>query len=46
LAPEDKLLRRDCCERVKQLMFWIERHEEHENHIVTYAFTQDLGTPH
>ena len=46
LAPEDNLLRRDCCERVKQLMFWIERHEEHENYIVTYAFTQDLGTPH
>ena len=44
LSPRDNLLRRDCCERVKQLMHWIERHEEHENYIVTFAFTQDLGT--
>ena len=44
LTPQDNLLRRDCCERVKQLMYWIERHEEHENYIVTFAFTQDLGT--
>ena len=43
LAPTDNLVLRDCCERVKQLLAWIERHEEHENHIVLYAFTQDLA---
>ena len=45
LSPNDVLLLRDCCKRVEHLLLWIERHEEHENHIVMYAFTQDIGTP-
>ena len=45
LEPDDNLLLRDCCRRVEHFRTWIERHEEHENHIVMYAFTQDLGTP-
>lgn len=45
LAPTDNLLLRDCCKRVDHFLSWIERHEEHENHIVLYAFTQDIGTP-
>jgi hemerythrin-like domain-containing protein len=45
LRPADNLMLRDCSERIKNLMHWIERHEEHENHIVMYAFTQDLGMP-
>lgn len=44
LAPVDNLLIRDCCKRVENLLTWIERHEEHENHIVLYALTQDLGS--
>ncbi|MBU0640875.1 MAG: hemerythrin domain-containing protein [Planctomycetes bacterium] len=42
LAPTDNLLVRDCCRRIEQLLLWIERHEEHENHIVMYTFTQDI----
>lgn len=45
LAPTDNLLLRDCCKRVEHFLTWVERHEEHENHIVIYAFTQDIGTP-
>ncbi len=43
LAPTDILLLRDCCKRIECLLTWIERHEEHENHLVLYAFTQDIG---
>ncbi|MFQ5807848.1 MAG: hemerythrin domain-containing protein [Phycisphaerae bacterium] len=45
LAPTDVLLLRDCCKRVQHFLSWLERHEEHENHLVLYAFTQDIGTP-
>lgn len=44
LAPTDNFLLRDCCKRVRHLLTWMERHQEHENHIVLYAFTQDIGT--
>ncbi len=44
LAPTDVLLLRDGCKRIEDLLTWIERHEEHENHIVMYTFTQDIGT--
>ena len=43
LAPTDILLLRDCCKRVDHFLTWLERHEEHENHIMIYAFTQDMG---
>lgn len=45
LTPTDNLLLRDCCRRIEHFLAWIERHEEHENHIVMYAFTQDIGSP-
>ena len=45
LAPTDNLLVRDCCKRVEHVLTWLERHEEHENHIMIYAYTQDIGTP-
>jgi hemerythrin-like domain-containing protein len=45
LKPTDVLLTRDCCKRIEHLLLWVERHDEHENHIVMYAFTQDIGTP-
>ncbi len=43
LAPTDNLLFRDCCRRVEHFLFWVERHEEHENHLVLCVFTQDIG---
>jgi hemerythrin-like domain-containing protein len=45
LGPADVLLLRDCCKRIEYLLTWLERHEEHENHVVVYAFTQDFGGP-
>jgi hemerythrin-like domain-containing protein len=45
LAPTDNLLVRDCCKRVEHLLTWLERHEQHETHIIMYAFTQDIGSP-
>jgi len=45
LQPEDVLFLRDACRRIEHLLLWIERHEDHENHLVVYAFTQDMGTP-
>lgn len=41
LAPRDNLLLRDCCKRIEDLLCWVERHEEHENHIVLYAFAEN-----
>lgn len=43
LSPTDNLLLRDCCKRIEDLLTWVERHEEHENHIVLYAFASDTG---
>jgi len=44
LTPEDQLLIRDCCTRLQIFIGHVGRHEEHENHIVLYSFTQDIGT--
>ncbi len=46
LAPQDRLLVRDCCNRIESLLCYIERHDELENNLVTFAFTQDLGENH
>ncbi|MGD8450781.1 MAG: hemerythrin domain-containing protein [Phycisphaerae bacterium] len=43
LSPDDNLLLRDCCRRIETLLSWVERHEEHENHIVLYVFNQGGG---
>jgi hemerythrin-like domain-containing protein len=43
LRETDILFLRDCCRRVQHFLDWLERHEEHENHIVMFAFTEDLG---
>ncbi len=40
LAPWHNFLIRDCCKRIENLVCWVERHEEHENHLVTYVFTE------
>ena len=44
LTPMDNLLLRDCGKRIENLLSWVERHEEHENHIVLYAFAEGAGT--
>ena len=41
LTPQSRLVLRDCCRRVEDLMNWVERHEEHENHLMLYAFSED-----
>lgn len=44
LAPDDRLLIRDSCARIQNLLSYVEHHEELENNLVTFAFTQDIGT--
>lgn len=44
LQPEERLLALDCCRRVEALLGYIQRHEDDENTLVGYAFTQDVGT--
>lgn len=44
LKSSDSLLIRDCCTRIQVLLGHVERHGEHENHMVLYVFTQDMGT--
>ena len=46
LVPGDQLLIRDCCLRLQTFLGHVGRHEEHENHMVLYSFTQDIGTDH
>jgi hemerythrin-like domain-containing protein len=43
LVPKHNLLLRDCCKRMEDLLCWVERHEEHENHMVLYALVEDGG---
>ena len=44
LAAEDRLLVRDCCARIENLLGYVERHEDDENLLVTQAFARDIGT--
>ena len=46
LKPQDNLLIRDACTRIQVFLGHVQRHEEHENHIVLYALTQDIGVAH
>ena len=43
LAPEDRLLTRDACQRIGNLLSYLEHHEADENLIVLSAFTDDIG---
>ncbi len=43
LEPTDALVAFDCCRRVDQLLSYIDRHENDENLLMTYVFTQDMG---
>lgn len=44
IGPDDRLLVRDCCRRIGELLNYIEHHENDENMLVTFVFTQDIGT--
>ncbi|MCP4251569.1 MAG: hypothetical protein GY778_31415 [bacterium] len=44
LTPEDRLLTRDVCQRIGNLLSYIAHHEADENLIVLSVFTDDIGT--
>lgn len=44
LVADDRLLVRDCCARIENLLAYIERHEDDENLLVVQAFARDIGT--
>jgi hemerythrin-like domain-containing protein len=44
LTPEDRLLVRDCCARINGLLSYVDHHEDLEDSLVTFIFTQDIGT--
>ncbi len=44
LTSEDRLLVRDCCNRINNLLDYVDHHEKDENLLITFAFTQDIGT--
>ena len=44
LRPEQPLLIRDCCQRIRDLMAYNDQHDDNENLIVMSAFTDDIGT--
>ena len=44
LRPEQSLLIRDCCHRIRSLLSYIEHHEKDENLMVISVFTDDIGT--
>jgi iron-sulfur cluster repair protein YtfE (RIC family) len=44
LKPEDNLIIADTCMRIQTYLGHVQRHEEHENHIVLYTLTEDIGT--
>ncbi|MFH1418623.1 MAG: hemerythrin domain-containing protein [Planctomycetota bacterium] len=44
LEPADRLLIRDCCKRVRDLLQYLEHHEAEENYLIVSAFTDDIGT--
>ncbi len=44
IKPDDKLLVQDVCLRIQNLIAAVERHKEHEELLVTFVFSQDIGT--
>jgi len=44
LKPEDTLLIDDLCTRIESLVKSIKHHQEHEELLVTFVFSQDIGT--
>lgn len=44
LRPGDRILMRDCRDRIRRFLAFIEEHEQNENLLVSFVFTQDIGT--
>jgi hypothetical protein len=44
LKPIDRLLVRDCCRRIDNLLHYIEHHENDENVLLITCLTSDIGT--
>ena len=44
LAPDRRLLIRDFCDRTQSLLHYVERHENVENDLIEFVFTEDIGT--
>ncbi|MFQ5489785.1 MAG: hemerythrin domain-containing protein [Phycisphaerae bacterium] len=44
MTAEDFLLAHDCSHRIDNLLSYIQRHEEAENELVEFVFTDDIGT--
>lgn len=43
LKSDDRLLARDWCRRMSDLVHYIEHHESEENDLMEFAYTQDFG---
>lgn len=44
ITPEDRLLIEDTCHRIRHLISALEHHEEHEELLVSFVFSQDIGS--
>lgn len=44
VSPHDRLLIRECCQRIGNLLTEVQRHEADENMMVMSVFTRDIGT--
>ncbi len=44
VTPESNLLIRDLCARIRDVLQFVHEHEERENLLVTFVFTQDIGS--
>ena len=44
MHPSTPLHIRDMCCRVRNLIEILDRHESHENMLVSYTFTRDIGS--
>lgn len=43
LKENDHLLARDCCNRIGDLLSYVEHHEDEEARLLTFAFSQEFG---
>ncbi len=44
VSPHDRLVIRECCQRIGNLLTEVQRHEADENMMVMSVFTRDIGT--
>jgi iron-sulfur cluster repair protein YtfE (RIC family) len=44
VSPESSLMIRDICSRICAVLRFVDEHEERENLLVSFVFTQDIGS--